>query len=189
MVRALAGILLPSIAIAAGGEGGHDAHGGAPSSDQWILLALTFVNFGIFLFLMRRFARNPLRDYLRVRRAEVIDRMAEAERIKVEAERLKAESERRATELDRAREDLIHEIRAIAEAERDRTLKEAEDAAARMRSDAERTAQSDLVRARQLLRAEAARLAEQIATGDIKGRMTDTDRRRLVDEFLERVGR
>jgi F0F1-type ATP synthase membrane subunit b/b' len=56
-----------------------------------------------------------------------------------------------------------------------------------MREDAERTARSDLERARQELRAEAAKLAEELARDEVRRRLTDQDRKRLLDEFLARV--
>jgi F-type H+-transporting ATPase subunit b len=180
-------IALPSLAAAAEVDT-HHGHAG-PTPEQWKMLAFTIANFAIFAFLMYRLARTPLRDYLVNRRRRLVESMAEAARLKEEAERLKREYEQKAAALDQAREELIAEIRAIAEADSKRSLASAEQAAERMRSDVERTAQSDLERARQELRQEAARLAEEIARDELQRRMTDQDRRRLLKEFLTRVER
>jgi len=173
---------LPAIAAASAGQ-----DHGAPTSAQWKLLGFTAANFAIFVYLMYRFARTPLRDLLSGRRREVVAGMAEAARLKEEAERLKREYEAKSAQLDQARADLIAEVRAIAEADRERALTEAHEAADRMRRDADRTAQSDLERAREDLRAEAARLAQELATDEVRRRLTDQDRQRLLSEFLVRV--
>jgi len=165
----------------------HPGTEGPPSSEQWRLLGFAFVNFAIFVFLMYRFARAPLRDFLAGRRAHVVAEMAEAARLKEEAERLKREYEHKAAELDKARHELISEIRSIAEADRERAIAAVELAAQRMRDDVDRTAQSDLERARADLRAEAARLAEDIARDELRRRMGESDQQRLLREFLARV--
>jgi F-type H+-transporting ATPase subunit b len=176
--------LLPALAF--GAAPAHDGHH-APTAAQWKLLAFAATNFFIFAFIMFRLARTPLRDFLAVRRARLIEAMAEASRAKEEAERLKAEYEQRLSRLEQERTALVAEVRAIAEADRERAMTAADQAAERMRRDAERTAQSDLERARTELRAEAARLAEEIARGELQQRLTEQDRRRLVGEFLEQV--
>ena len=164
----------------------HAEHG-APGAEQWKLLAFSAINFAIFIALMVRLARSPLRDFLVNRRQRLVDSMEEAARLKAEAERLRKEYEQKAATLDRAREDLIAEVKRIAEADRKRSLVAAEEAAERMRQDAERTARSDLERARQELRAEAAKLAEELAREEVRRRLTEQDRKRLLEEFLARV--
>jgi len=164
----------------------HAEHG-PPGAEQWKLLAFSAINFTIFIVLMVRLARSPLRDFLVNRRRLVVDSMEEAARLKAAAERLRNEYEQKAAALDRVRDDLIAEVKAIAEADRKRALVAAEEAAERMRRDAERTARSDLERARQELRAEAAKLAEELAREEVQRRLTEPDRKRLLQEFLARV--
>jgi len=175
--------LLPALAFASGDA----AHGEGTTSAQWVTLVLTFINFGIFVFLMRHFARVPLRDYLVGRRKEVVEALAEAARAKEEAERLKSEYEQKAAQLGAMREALLKEIAAMAAADRDKTLEAAAVAADRLRRDAELTARSDLERARRELRAEAARLAAELASTEIRQKLTDAQREKLLKEFLASV--
>ncbi len=58
-----------------------------------------------------------------------------------------------------------------------------------MLADAERTAASDLERSKRELRAEAARLAAELARKRVRGEIDAATSRRLLDEFLEGVGR
>jgi hypothetical protein len=59
----------------------HAEHG-APGAEQWKLLAFSAINFAIFIALMVRLARSPLRDFLVNRRQSVVDSMEEAARLK-----------------------------------------------------------------------------------------------------------
>ena len=188
LLTLVAGLLIPALAAAAESHGGHAGHG-APTAAQWRLLAFTATNFVIFVAVMVWLTRKPLREFLENRRRQVVQSMEEAAQLKAEAQRLKREYEQKAAALDKMRDDLIAEVRAIAEADRQAAAANAEQAAQRMRQDAERTARSDLERAREELRAEAARLAEELAREEVRRRLTDQDRRRLLNEFLSRVSK
>ena len=176
---------LPAAAHASGAEGHHE---GPPSTGQWLLLLFTFINFAAFVYLFVRFARTPLRDFLLGRRKELVDLMAAAERAKREAEALRREYEAKAAALEQAKASLVAEVRAIAEADRASMLASAKDTSERLMRDAERTAQSDIERAKRELRAEAARLAAEIAVADVAKRVDDPVRDRLLDEFVAGVG-
>jgi len=187
LLAAVVILLSAPLAAAATADAPH-GHAG-PTGEQWKLLAFTVVNFAIFVYVMYRLARVPVQDFLAGRRRQIVAAMAEATRLKEEAAHLKLEFESKAAQLDQARADLIKEIRAIAEAERVRALAEATEAAERMRRDAERTAKSDLERAKEELRAEAARLVQKMAADEVRRRLTDQDRGRLLAEFLARVSK
>jgi len=182
----LALLALPSTAVASGAAA---QHGGPPTAGQWLLLLFTFINFAGFLYLFRRFAGPPLREFLQGRRKELVELMAAAERAKSEAERLKREYEAKTAALEQTRQELIAEVRVIAEADRERMLVVAKEASERLLRDAERAAQSDIERARRELRAEGARLAAEIASTEVAKRVDDPIRHRLFAEFLAGVTR
>ena len=171
----------------AAAPGGHGS--GPPTRGQWLLLLFTFINFGLFVYLFRRFTREPLRDFFRARKKELVDLMAEAAREKAEAERLRQEYEAKLAALDRTRQELIADVRRMAELEGKKSLAAARDAAERMKRDAERAAASDVQRAIAELRAEAVRLATALAEEDVRKRLGEADRDRLVSEFIEGVSR
>jgi F-type H+-transporting ATPase subunit b len=118
-------------------------------------MAFYLVNFLIFVWLMRKFTKAPLRDFLASRRKELVEAMAEATKAKAEADRVKKEYEEKVAGLEAARTELIAEIRGIAESDREHAIQSADEASARLMADVERTAESDLERARLSLRAEA----------------------------------
>jgi F-type H+-transporting ATPase subunit b len=177
---------MAGMAYAAGG-GGHEA--GPPTSQQWLLLVFTCINFAVFVFLLRRFTSAPLRDFLRGRRKEIVDMMAEAAREKAEAEALKSEYEAKLAGLEDAKRELIAEVRRMAESDAEKLMAAASEAAGRLKRDAERAAKSDHDRAVRELRAEAARLATELAADEIRRRLDPSARQRLVEEFLEGVAK
>ena len=170
---------------AAGGEHGEPAI----TTGQWFTLAFTFVNFSIFVLLIVRFSRAPLRDFLTRRRSELAEALEAAAREKAEAEKARREYEQRVAGLEQARSEMIAELRAIAEADGERALATAREASVRLLAEAERTASSELERARGELRAETARLAAELASAEIRRRIGAKDKRRLVDEFVSGVPR
>jgi F-type H+-transporting ATPase subunit b len=173
---------VPAVALASSG-GGH----AADPAEQWKVFSFSVVNFLIFAYLMRRFAGPPIKDFLSKRRSEVADAIAAASAAKLEADRVKAEYEAKAARLADSKAELIAEVKAIAEAEHARVIAAANEGADRMRRDAELTAESDLARARRELRAEAAKLATELAGQMIQNKLNDAERERLLSDFIARV--
>ena len=60
-------------------------------------------------------------------------------------------------------------------------------AAARIRTDAQAAIDQELRRAQSRLREEAADLALELAAGKLKDQVGDSDRDRLIDEFITRI--
>lgn len=174
----------PLTASAAGGGGHHEAD----LTSQLILLVCAVINFAIFLWAINRAAGSPVRDFLSSRRSEVSEAIEAAGKAKAEAEALKAEYEQKVAKLADTKSELVADIKAIAMTERERTLSAANEAAERMRRDAELTAESDLHRARRELREEAAVLATELASKMISEQLDDGARRRLLAEFISKVG-
>jgi len=81
------------------------------------------------------------------------------------------------------------DARDRAEAERNHILADAASAAERIRNDARSAVDQELRRAREDLRREAAELAVELAAEALRSRVTDADRSRLVDEFIQTIER
>jgi len=169
-------LLAPALALASD-EGG--AHG---SSLLWHL-----INHALVVGVIGYFARTPIRTYMAERRQDIEAGIDAARRELSEAEsRLVACNDRMAS-LDREIEEIRRTVHAQAETERERLLADARVAAERIRRDAHAAVEQELRRAREDLRSEAAEMAVRLAGDLLKRQVTDSDRARLVDEFVERV--
>lgn len=169
-------VLLPALAIASEEAGGHE------SKVLWHTINLVLV-----LGILGYFARTPIRTYMAERRQNIEAGIEAARRQLAEAERQLAECNERIATLDHEVEEIRRTVRAQAESERDRLLADARVAADRIRRDANTAVEQESRRARDELRNEAAEMAVRLAADLLKRQVTDSDRARLVDEFVERV--
>jgi len=152
---------------------------------------LVFHAFGLAVLIgvLVYFARVPLRDFLRDR-SDVLRRQLESahsalETARAENEEIKARLARIAEE----HEALVRESAEHAERERARAVERARAAAERVRAEAHRAADQEIERARTELQNEAARLATSLAGELVRRSLSDEDERRLLAEFVERIGR
>jgi len=147
------------------------------------------VNLLLLLGVIGYFARAPLRTFFAERRRKIEAGIEGARAELAAAERRLAECRDRMGSLDRELEEIRRSVRAQAESERERLLAEARAAAERIERDASAAIDQEARRARERLRGEAAELAVRLAGDLLRGQLTETDRTRLVDEFVERVER
>lgn len=171
-----------TLAVAAGG--GHEVDSGVLLKD-FIWRCLNFVIlFGALAYVVSK----PLRNGLAARREGVEKALADAEAAKQEAEARFAEYD---VKLNRAAAEIAEisaGIRREGELERDRILANARDMAEKIKLEAERAAENEIVRARVELRREAARLAIGLAEELLKKNFTSEDHDRLVKEYMQKVG-
>ena len=176
VAAALVLLLMPALAMASEETGGHE------SKLFWhainLLLAL-----GVILY----FARLPIRTHMAERRQNIEAGIEAARRQLAEAERQLAECNERMSSLDHEVAEIRRTVREQAENERERLLADARAAAERIRRDANIAVEQESRRAREELRNEAAEMAVRLAADLLKRQVTDSDRARLVDEFVERV--
>lgn len=177
-------LLLPLAAVAQELEE-KAGHHGVP----WAKLAFTIVNFGIFVYLVRRGVWPFARNYMAERRAAITQALAQAEQARRESEALRAEWQRRLEHLAAELEGMLQQARADIAVERDQILAAARRTAEAIHRDAQRTAENDIRAARDALRAEVARQALAVAERLAPQRITATDQQRFVREFVEQVER
>ena len=147
------------------------------------------INLLIVLGVIGYFARTPLRAFLAERRQKIEEGIEAARAELADAERRLAECRERVASIDRTLEAIRSEVRGQAEREGERLLAEARASAERIGRDAAAAVEQELRRAREQLRGEAAELSVRLAGDLLRGRLTDADRTRLVDDFVERVER
>ena len=169
-------LLAPALALAS------EEAGAEPSHLPWHIANLVFV-IGLIVY----FARTPIRTFMAERRQSIETGIESARRDLADAEQRLADCTQRLASLDREVEGIRASVRAQAEHERDRLLADARAVAERIRRDAQLAVEQEARSARQGLRNEAAEMALRLAGDLLKRQVTDADRSRLVDEFVERV--
>jgi F-type H+-transporting ATPase subunit b len=132
-------------------------------------------------------ARGPVMSFFGERRNQIQNDLDDAARLLSEAETRNSELQRRIVDLGSEVEEIRETTRARAEEESERILAEARKAAERIRADATAAVEQELRRARRELRDEAASLALTAAADILRDEIAESDRDRLLDEFITRV--
>lgn len=178
-LRVLPFLVLPSIALASGGEEG----GWRPVWD----LVWRIVNFAILAGVLLYFTRKPAANAIRNSIESVKTLLKEAKESRIASEaRMKAAEEKLAG-IDREISELLAAARKEGEAERARILSEASQALEKLKSEAAMAIEQELKKAKDILKRETADAAVSLAEEIISRNITPDDQSRFVTEYLEKL--
>ena len=181
-LAALAMVSLPVVTMAAGGE--HQVDSGVILKD----FIWRCINFAVMVGLIGYFVSKPIRNALQNRRAEIEKTLADAAAARDAAETKAREYQEKLAKASAEIETIYAAIRREGEMERDKILASAKEMAAKIEQEADAKAAGAVARARLELRAEAARLAVELAEELLAKNVTAADQKRLVDEYMQKVG-
>lgn len=181
-IAVLALVALPVVTMAAGGE--HQADSGVILKD----FIWRCINFAVMVGLIGYFVSKPIRNALQNRRAEIEKTLADAAAARDAAEVKAHEYQEKLVKASAEIETIYAAIRREGELERDKILASAREMAAKIEQEADAKAAGAVARARLELRAEAARLAVELAEELLAKNVTAADQKRLVDEYMQKVG-
>ena len=169
-----------ALAQAAGGE--HKSQAEILRETGWQAFNLV-----VILALLVYFGRKPVVEYFATRRAGIQTQLSEAAALLHQAEQRNSELQRKLVDLSAELDSIREGASRRAEEESLRILAEARATAERIRRDAQTAVDQELRRAQAKLRDEAADLALELAAGKLASAVSESDRERLVDEFITRV--
>ncbi|MBW1998804.1 MAG: ATP synthase F0 subunit B [Deltaproteobacteria bacterium] len=171
-------------------EGGGDEGGAADRSADLLDLLYRFINFALLVIILIWALKKADIKTLLTKRTEVIrEKMEALKREKEEAERKYREIENKLKEFENERERIIQEYRRQGEGERDRIVEEARDRVRKILEQADFSIRQEIQSAKERLREEVVELAAQQAQEIIAKKITGEDQVRLVNDFIERVGK
>lgn len=178
-------VLIASAGFASeSGGGAHHPDSAAQMKDfGWRVLNFA-VLIGIIVWALKK---ADVKGSLAARQAEIEKSLKDAEAARDAAE---AKLREYSVKLDQASKEIDELHAAIVregEQEKNRIIAEANIAAEKIVAQAALSAEQETVKARNELRAEAARLAVEIATGKLAGAIQKNDHDRFVGEYLDKV--
>ncbi|HWP24234.1 MAG TPA: ATP synthase F0 subunit B [Candidatus Binatia bacterium] len=166
-------------------SGAAEAEHHAPSiHDIWFPLA----NFLIYALILFKFVLPLVRDFLKSRRDEVVQTIAQVSAKKAAAQALVSEYQHKLAAVDREMQSIQAALREEGEREKAKLLNEAAAAAQKIKEDAAFLADQEMKMARQKIREEMARQAEAHARALIQRHFSQADQNRLVQDFIESIG-
>ncbi|MBN2808569.1 MAG: ATP synthase F0 subunit B [Deltaproteobacteria bacterium] len=147
------------------------------------------LNLGVLLWVLIKFAGKPVREYFAGRRETIAKGVLEAQAAKAAAEKIYNEFQTRLAGLEDELQALEKRSQDEAEREKQRMRQETEDLVAKLKVQARQMADQEVAAAQRSLRNEAARLAVEMAERLVTENVSDADRQRMVENYLEKVVR
>lgn len=164
-------------------------HGRDRSGDLRDLL-YRFINFAllvIILFLAIR--KSGIKDSLSARIEEIRQRLDDLKKEKEEAETRYKDIEKRLRDFEKKKKDIVEEFKKEGLAEKEKIIAAAKEKAKQIIEQAGLTVQQEMQSVKDRLRKDVVDLAVQRAEEIISKEITEEDQDRLVNEFIERVGK
>jgi F-type H+-transporting ATPase subunit b len=167
-----------------GGEGAHHVDKAAQMKDfGWRVLNFA-VLVGILVWALKK---ANVKGSLTDRQAQIEKDLKDAKTAREAAEAKLAEYSGKLDQASKEIDELHAAIIREGEQEKARIIAEARSAAEKIVAQAALSAEQETLKARNELRAEAARLAVEIASGKLAGAIQKNDHDRFVGEYLDKV--
>ncbi len=195
-------IFLNGLAVASGesgpkttAESSHEAvegggHGEKDRSADLRDLLYRFINFALLIIILFFvIKKSGLKDSLKGRIEEIKQRLEDLSREKEEAENKYQDIEKKLRDFEEEKKEIIEQFQKEGEAEKEKIIAEANERAKQIVEQAQLTIQQEMQSAKDRLKQEVLDLAAQKAQEIIEKEITEEDQDRLVDEFIERVGK
>jgi len=181
-------LLLAGLAVAGyaaeGGEGAHASHAAMQLKDfGWRMVNFALLA-AILIWGIKKFKVGSL---LAGRQAGIEKALKEAVQAREAAEKKSAEYSDKLSKATKEIDEIYASIKKEGELEKDRIIAEAKVSAEKIKELAEQAAAREVLKARAELRAEAARLAVQLAEQNLREKVGSDDQNRLVGEYLNKV--
>ncbi|WP_129125172.1 F0F1 ATP synthase subunit B family protein [Geomonas oryzae] len=165
-------------------EGGHHANSGAQMKDfMWRCIDFA----ALVAIAVWALKKADVKGTLAARREGIEKTLKEAVEAKEAAEKKFAEYSTRLDEANKEIEVISANMKREGELEKERIIAEAKEAAARIKAQAEAAAEQEVLKAKDELRAEAARLAVELAEQKIKQNIAKGDQDKLVGDYISKV--
>ncbi len=163
------------------------AGGGGDGSFNLFSLVSQYVNFFILFGGIAFLVKKPLQTFLETRREDMAGKLREAQQKQAEAERRLAEYGQKLEHLEEEIGRVVKSFEAQGEADRLRLVQEADKAVERLVREVDFTIRQESVKATKEIRDAGVTATLAMAEKLIAERITDSDRRRLADEYIAQV--
>ena len=145
------------------------------------------MNFAVLVIALVFVLRKPLSQALGARIKDIKDQLETLEARKIEAEKQLAEYSEKLSRLEKESEKIVEDYIRQGKEAKARILKEAESAADKLQTQARRNIEHEFKQAKLKLQEDIFETSLAKAEDILKGKISDEDQDRLVDEYLRKV--
>jgi F-type H+-transporting ATPase subunit b len=153
-----------------------------PGSMLW-----TIISFLVLLFVLRKWAWKPILNALEKREQTIKSDLYSAQEEREKAEQLRKEYEENLAGAKKESQQIIQEVRRIAEEAKDATIREAKDAARNTIEKAKVEIEAERIKVAQQLRTEVATLATDTVKRILQHGLTQQDQERIITSGLNEL--
>lgn len=159
-------------------------------SSPWTtgMLLWRVINTVALLALLVWALKKPLVNFFTERKAQIEGDLAEARQQKEQAEQLIKEYQSKIAGMEQELAKMREELQKAGEIESQKVVANADRMASAMIEAAQVTAEQEVRKARAALKNEAVTLAVELAESLIREKINEDDRKRIVEEYLVKVG-
>lgn len=186
LLLTIAGLFLFFGLVQAAGDTAHDQDRSADLKDL-LYRGINFFLLVLILFLVLR--KTGIKQVFRLRGEEIKEKLEDLRKHKEQAESKYRELEKQLLEFEKHKNEVIERFKAEGLAEKERIVAEARSKMNRIIEEAEASIHGEIYAARERLKSEMAALTALRAEEVILKEMTEKDQDRLVNDFIERVGK
>ncbi|MDR2385998.1 MAG: ATP synthase F0 subunit B [Deltaproteobacteria bacterium] len=175
----------PALASESSGQEGSETSGYSP--ERWRDFLYRVINFIVYVALLYVLLRKPVKNYFSGRRENLARTL---EYLETQSRNLDEQTEAMRRQLDQLSQErlgILGQYERDGVKERDKIIAEAQKTAQIIIQRAEAAMELEIKTARQKLTAEIGQLAQNLAQKELAEKITDSDRSRLVVEFVDKV--
>jgi F-type H+-transporting ATPase subunit b len=165
------------------------AEGKSDEPNPWMTMAWRILNFGILMALLWKLLADKFKTYFGDRRTEIAQTIEDADKAKADAEKQFAEYNQKLANVEKDIKEIKDAIMGELEGEKQRILDEGKVAADRIVAQAKWSAEQEVLKAKNSLRNQVVDMAGDMAAGLVTNSMTPEDQKRLIEEYLDKVGK
>ncbi|MDA8407422.1 MAG: ATP synthase F0 subunit B [Deltaproteobacteria bacterium] len=175
--------VLGAVTIANASSGGGEESTWTP----WLLLWRVINTLALVVVLVY-FVKKPLVTFFAERKDQIRRDLAEALEQRETALRLLADYKEKIAGMEKELERMRIELKKAAESDSEKIMANAERLSIAVVESAKMTAEQEVRKARENLKNEAVELAVQMAETMIREKISEKDRKRIVEDYLVKVG-
>jgi F-type H+-transporting ATPase subunit b len=177
-------LMLAAVAVcfAAEGEGGGEGN-------PIFTMIWRIVNFTILMVLLWKLLADKVKTYFVGRREEIARMIDEADKAKANAEKQHIDFKQKLDNVDKDIKEIRDAIMGELEGEKARIIEEGKAASERIITQAKWSAEQEVLKAKNALRHQVIDMAGDMAAGLVTNSMTPEDQKRLIEEYLDKVGK
>lgn len=148
----------------------------------------TIINFAVLVLILRHFLYKPVTEVISSREDEINERIKKSEEDMKTAESLRAENEEKLKNAYEQGKDIVEDSKAKAGKVADEIIDKAKEEAEFIIERAQKDAEREREKALDDIKAQAINLAILLSSKALEKEIDETEHRRLIDDFITKVG-